>query len=53
MNEYTYVTLRQKPELEETAAEWFHDKWTVPQEAYLECMKLILIMKQNMVGIFA
>ena len=39
MKEYTYVTLRQKPELKEAAAAWFHDKWEVPQAAYLECMK--------------
>ncbi len=38
MQKYTYVTLRQKPELKEEAAAWFHDKWEVPQEAYLECM---------------
>ena len=38
MQKYTYVTLRQKPELTEEAAAWFHDKWEVPQEAYLECM---------------
>ena len=38
MQEYTYVTLRQKPELKEEAAAWFHDKWEVPKEAYLECM---------------
>ena len=31
MKEYTYVTLRQKPELKEKAAAWFHDKWKVPQ----------------------
>ena len=36
MKEYTYVTLRQKPELKEEAAAWFHDKWGVPQEAYLD-----------------
>lgn len=35
MKKYTYVTLRQKPELKEAAAAWFHDKWKVPQEAYL------------------
>lgn len=41
MNEYTYVNLRQKPELKETADAWFHDKWKVPQEAYrsyAQCM---------------
>ena len=42
MKEYTYVTLRQKPELKEEAAVWFHDKWEVPQEAYLECMDAYL-----------
>ena len=40
--EYTYVTLRQKPELKEAAASWFHDKWEVPKEAYLECMEAYL-----------
>lgn len=29
MKEYTYITLRQKPELKEKAAAWFHDKWEV------------------------
>ena len=42
MNEYSYVTLRQKPELKEAAAAWFHDKWGVPREAYLECMEAYL-----------
>ena len=42
MKEYTYITLRQKPELKEKAAAWFHDKWKVPQEAYLECMEAYL-----------
>ena len=42
MKEYTYVTLRQKPELKEEAAAWFHDKWEVPQEAYLECIEAYL-----------
>lgn len=42
MKEYTYITLRQKPELKETAATWFHDKWEVPKEAYLECMEAYL-----------
>ena len=42
MKEFTYVTLRQKPELKEAAAAWFHDKWEVPKEAYLECMEAYL-----------
>lgn len=26
------------PEIKDTAAEWFHSKWSVPKEAYLACM---------------
>ena len=39
---YTYLTLRERPELINTAAEWFHNKWGVPTEAYLECMTAYL-----------
>lgn len=39
MSQYEIVTLREKPELKETAAQWFHSKWGVPQEAYEECME--------------
>ena len=42
MREYTYVTLRQKPQLKEQAAIWFHKKWEVPKAAYLECMEAYL-----------
>ena len=38
MSEYTYISLREKPKLKDIAAEWFHGKWGVPKEAYLECM---------------
>ena len=38
----TYINLRNKPELKESAADWFHDKWGVPKEAYLECMNAYL-----------
>lgn len=38
MEEYKYITLRQAPELKDLAASWFHSKWGVPKEAYLECM---------------
>ena len=34
----SYITLRERPELENAAAEWFQSKWGVPKEAYLECM---------------
>lgn len=36
--DYSYITLRDDPALKEAAAQWFHNKWGVPQEAYLECM---------------
>ena len=42
MTNYTYITLRQRPELMDTAASWFHSKWGVPKEAYLECMEAYL-----------
>lgn len=38
MCDYKYITLREKPELMIEAATWFHSKWHVPREAYLECM---------------
>ena len=37
-----YVTLRERPELKDAVAKWFHEKWKVPQEAYLECMEAYL-----------
>ena len=39
MNEFKYITLRDSPELKDSAAEWFHNKWGVPKGAYLECME--------------
>ncbi len=42
MSKYTYITLREKPELKNSAAEWFHSKWGVPKSAYLECMDAYL-----------
>lgn len=38
MNGFQYITLREQPELMSTAASWFHSKWGVPKEVYLECM---------------
>ena len=38
MNDLTFITLRERPELIINAAKWFHSKWGVPAEAYLECM---------------
>ena len=42
MTEYQYTSLREMPELMVPAAEWFHSKWGVPTEAYLECMEAYL-----------
>lgn len=42
MTSYQYITLREKPEWMSSAAEWFHDKWGVPAEAYLKCMDAYL-----------
>ena len=42
MTEYQYITLRERAEIKENAAEWFHSKWGVPKEAYLECMDAYL-----------
>lgn len=38
MKQFNYITLREKPELKDVAAEWFHSKWGVPKDAYIECM---------------
>ncbi|MBR3518111.1 MAG: GNAT family N-acetyltransferase [Lachnospiraceae bacterium] len=38
MEELQFVVLRDRKELKEKAAQWFHEKWGVPTEAYLECM---------------
>ena len=42
MAEYKYITLKERPELKLSAAEWFHNKWGVATEAYLECMEAYL-----------
>lgn len=39
MSEFDYITLRERPELKNTAAKWFNSKWGAPEEAYLECME--------------
>ena len=36
MNSYRCLTLREDPALKDAAAQWFHEKWGVPKEAYLE-----------------
>lgn len=48
MASYQYITLRDKPQLMESAAEWFHSKWHVPKEAYVECMQAYLQNKTEL-----
>lgn len=45
MEKYTYITLRERPELKDAAAEWFHCKWSIPAKAYLDCIDEYLNQK--------
>ena len=51
MPKFQYITLREQPELMDAAADWFHSKWGVPTEAYLECMEAYL-SRQTELGWF-
>lgn len=42
MKEYRYIILKEEPMIKDRAAEWFHSKWGVPKDAYLECMNAYL-----------
>ena len=42
MSDYKYTNLAEIPSIKDKAAEWFHSKWGVPKEAYLECMDALL-----------
>lgn len=42
---YEIVSLVNRPDLMETAARWFHEKWGIPYEAYLESMQECLTKK--------
>lgn len=39
MSNLIFATLTEMPSMKEKAAEWFHSKWSVPKEAYIECME--------------
>ena len=39
MNNYIFISLRQLPTIMDEAAIWFHNKWSVPTDSYLKCMK--------------
>lgn len=36
---YDIIELSDRPEMKETAAEWFHKKWGIPLEAYSESIE--------------
>ena len=42
MDIYKYITLRDREDLKNKVAEWFHFKWGIPTEAYLKCMDAYL-----------
>lgn len=37
--DYEIIRLIDKPEIKEQAAQWFHEKWGIPLEAYIESME--------------
>lgn len=39
MCEYHVMNLREKPQWKQKAAQWFHEKWNVPVDAYLESIE--------------
>lgn len=45
MTHYSYITLREQAEWKDRAADWFHSKWGIPKEAYLQCMEECLSYK--------
>ena len=42
MNHLSFIALRERPDLKQAAAAWFHEKWGVPEDAYLACMDAYL-----------
>lgn len=43
--EYKIIRLADMPEMKEQAARWFHEKWGIPLDAYLESMEECLVKK--------
>ena len=44
--EYKIISINEKPEIKEKAAEWFSDKWGIPAEEYLESIETALEEKK-------
>ncbi len=47
---YQIIRLVDKPEMKERMADWFHEKWSVPLEAYLKSMSDSLTGKSSVPG---
>ncbi len=43
MKNYSIVKLNDRPQLKQRAAEWFHEKWGIPLDAYLESIEESLV----------
>ncbi len=43
--EYRIIRLADNPEMKDELAQWFHEKWGIPLEAYLESMEQCLAQK--------
>jgi len=39
MQKYEMIKIQEQPELLEAAAQWFHEKWGIPKEAYVESVE--------------
>lgn len=44
---YKIIRLTDKPEIREQAAQWFHEKWNIPLEAYIESMEDCLTKRNS------
>ena len=44
---YPIIKLTEKPEMKDRMANWFHEKWGVPKEAYLESMDESLLTENG------
>lgn len=45
--EYKIIRLIDKPEMKEQMAQWFHEKWGISLDAYLESMEDCLTIKES------
>ena len=39
IKDYSVISLTDRPDLKDRLADWFHRKWSIPKEAYLESME--------------